>query len=160
MATEAYVLVEVGIRKTMEVVKALSELTGVRSAHSVTGPYDVIAAIEVADLDHLGSLMSDVHSIPGIERTTTCIAVTLAKTEKSLWETLRAELTKRKAGNKPVRTLGLGVANYIDEVGDNYVVVRSERTDRQRRITKGAIESNAAPSNRIIGALRRLGGYV
>lgn len=54
-----------------------------RSAYSVTGPYDIIAAIEVADLDRLGSLMSDVHSITGIQRTVTCIAVTLVKKKEA-----------------------------------------------------------------------------
>ncbi len=161
MGIEAYVLIQVGIGKTMEVVGALAGLDGVGSAHSVTGPYDVIAALAVADLDRLGSLMSAVHSIPGIERTTTCIAVTLAKKAEAAlpWETLRAELVRRKAANEPVRTLAQGLASWIDEVGDDYVVVRSERTGRPRRITRVTIESGSAPSNRIIAALRRLGGY-
>jgi hypothetical protein len=162
MAIEAYVLIKVSLGKTMEVVQALVELEGVRSVHSVTGPYDVIAAVGVADLDHLGSLMSDVHSVPGIERTTTCIAVTLAKKEEAAlpWETLRTELMKRKASNEPVRTLARGLASWIDEVGDDYVVVRPERTGRRRRITKAMIESSSVPSNRIIAALRQLGGYL
>ena len=160
-AVEAYVLIEVGMGKTMEVVEALAKLEGVRAAHSVTGPYDIIAAVGVSDLDHLGNLMSDVHSIAGIERTTTCIAVTLAKKEEAVlpWETLRAELMKRKAGNQPVRTLVQGLASWVDEVGDDYVVIRPERTGRQRRITKAVIESSSASNNRIIAALRRLGGY-
>lgn len=162
MAIEAYVLVKVDTGKTMQVVDALAKLEGVRSTHSVTGPYDIIAAIEVADLDRLGSLMSEVHSVSGIQRTTTCIAVALAKKKEAAlpWETLRTELMRRKAANEPVRTLVVGVPNWIDEVGDEYVVVRSERTGRPRRITKAVIESSSAPSNRIIGALRRLGGYV
>ncbi len=162
MAIVAYVLVEVTTGKTMQVVDALAKLEGVRSAHSVTGPCDIIAAIEVADLDRLGSLMSDVHSITGIQRTTTCIAVTLAKKKDVFlpWEILRAELIKRKAANQPVRTLVQGLPNWIDEVADDYVVVRSERTGRLRRITKAVIESSSAPSTRIIAALRRLGGYL
>ena len=161
MAIEAYILVKVDTGKTMQVADALARLKGVRSAHSVTGPYDIIAAIEVTDLDHLGSLTSDVHSITGIQRTTTCIAVTIAKKKVASlpWKTLRAELMKRKATKEPIRTLVQGVPNWIDEVGDDYVVVRSERTGRPRRITKAAIESSSAPSNRIIAALRRLGGY-
>ena len=145
----------------MDALEALAKLDGVTSAHSVTGPYDVIAGVGVANLDRLGSLMSDVHSIYGIQRTTTCIAVTLTKKRKESppWEMLKAELIKRKAATEPVKTLVQGVPNWIDEVGDDYVVVRSERTGRPRRITKGVIESSSAPNNRIIGALRRLGGY-
>lgn len=61
MAIEAYVLINVDMGKTMEVLEALAKLDGVTSAHSVTGPYDIIAAIGVVNLDRLGSLMSDVH---------------------------------------------------------------------------------------------------
>ena len=161
MAIEAYVLIKADIGKTTGVVEALAKLEGVRSAHSVTGPYDIIAALEVVDLDHLGSLMSDVHCIGGIQRTTTCIAVTLAKKGQVSvpWETLRAELIKRKAASEPVRTLVRGLASWIEEVGDDYVVVRPERTGRPRRITKARIEGSSAPRNRIIGALQQLGGY-
>ncbi len=161
MAIEAYVLIEADMGKTMEVLEALAKLEGVTSAHSVTGPYDIIAAIAVANLNRLGSLMSDVHSIYGIERTTTCIAVTLARKRKAPppWETLSAELMKLQAANEPVKTLIQGLPSWIEEVGDDYVVVRPERTGTRRKITKVAIESRLATGNRIIAALRRLGGY-
>jgi len=161
MAMEAYVLINVDMGKTMEVLEALAKLEGVTSAHSVTGPYDIVVAIGVTNLDRLGSLMSDVHSIYGIERTTTCIAVALTKKRKALsrWETLRAELMKRKEANEPVKTLVQGLPNWIEEVGEDYVVVRSERTDTPRKYSKVVIESRSGPGNRIIAALRRLGGY-
>ncbi len=76
------------------------------------------------------------------------------------WETLRAELVKRKTANEPVRTLIRGLASWIDEVGNDYVVVRSERTGRPRRITKARIESSSDPTTRVIATLRQLGGYI
>ncbi len=117
MTIEAYVLIEADIGKTMEVLEALGKLEGVTSAYSVTGPYDIIVAIAVANLARLGRLMSDVHSIYGIQRTTTCIAVTLAKKRKASppWETLRTELMKLKAANEPVRTLVQGLPSWIEE---------------------------------------------
>ncbi len=161
MAIEAYVLINVDMGKTMEVSEALAKLDGVTSAHSVTGPYDIIAAIGVANLNRLGSLMSNVHSVYGIQRTTTCIAVTLAKKRKEPppWETLKTELMKLKAANEPVRTLVQGLPSWIEEVGDDYVVVRPERTGTRHKITKVMIESRSAPDNRVIAALRQLGGY-
>lgn len=162
MATEAYLVINVGIGKTTQVGEALAKLEGVKSVHTVTGPYDIIAAVEVTDLSHLGSLMGEIHAISGIERTTTCVAVTLGKKVKSAqpWKTLKVELLKRQVAKEPIRTLVQGAVNWIEEVGEDYVVVRSERTGRRRRITKTMIESPSAPKNRVIAALRKLGDYI
>jgi len=75
VAVKAYVLIEVEVGKTEGVVKAVQKLRGVKSADSVTGPFDVVAAIEVADLDAVGSVIKQIHSMPGICKTTTCIGV-------------------------------------------------------------------------------------
>ncbi|TET16597.1 MAG: Lrp/AsnC family transcriptional regulator [Dehalococcoidia bacterium] len=48
---------------------------GVKSADSVTGPYDLVVAVEVADLDAVGSVVKQIHSVPGICKTTTCVGV-------------------------------------------------------------------------------------
>ncbi|MFC2043935.1 Lrp/AsnC ligand binding domain-containing protein, partial [Chloroflexota bacterium] len=50
MPIESYVLINTDTDKTIEVLEALSELESVSSAHSVTGPYDIIAAIQVRNL--------------------------------------------------------------------------------------------------------------
>ena len=75
MAVKAYVLIEVEVGKAGEVVEAVQKLGGVKSADSVTGPYDVVAAIEVADLDAVGGLVKQLHSISGICKTTTLIGM-------------------------------------------------------------------------------------
>ena len=75
MAVKAYVLIEVEVGKTGSVLEAVQKLEGVKSADSVTGPYDVVAAIEAADLDAVGSVVKQIHSIPGLCKTTTCIGV-------------------------------------------------------------------------------------
>ena len=76
MATRAYILIEIAVGKTREVVKNLSRVKGMQSVDAVTGPYDVIAVVEGATLNALGDLVtSKVHTIPGITRTVTCLSV-------------------------------------------------------------------------------------
>ena len=51
---------------------------GVVSAEDVTGPYDVIARAEAADVDELGRMIvSRLQMIEGITRTLTCPVVNL-----------------------------------------------------------------------------------
>jgi len=47
----------------------------VKSADTVTGGYDVLATIEAADLDALGTIVKQLHSVSGICKTTTLIVV-------------------------------------------------------------------------------------
>lgn len=75
MAVKAYVLIEADVGKAGEVVSAAQKLKGVKLADSVTGSFDVIAAIEVADLDGVGSVVKQIHSVAGVCKTTTCIGV-------------------------------------------------------------------------------------
>lgn len=78
MAVKAYVLVEVAVGKTKDVVTALSKVEGVKSVDAVTGPYDAIALIEGPDVNTIGDLVTkNVHSIGGIVRTVTCLTVKL-----------------------------------------------------------------------------------
>ena len=76
MIAKAFVLIETAVGKNKEVVAALGRLKGVKSVDAVTGPYDVIAVIEGADLSTIGDLVtSKIHPIAGISRTVTCLAV-------------------------------------------------------------------------------------
>lgn len=78
MTIKAYVLIEVGIGKSKEVVQALQKIREVKSADVVTGPYDVIAMIETIEMNAIGDLITkQIHLISGIHRTVTCIAVKL-----------------------------------------------------------------------------------
>ena len=75
---KAYVLIEAAVGKTVDVVTALKSVTGVNSADPVTGPYDVIAVIEGADINAVGNLVTKkVHTINGVLRTVTCFAMEL-----------------------------------------------------------------------------------
>jgi len=76
MATKAYLLVETAVGKTRDVATALRDLQGIDSADVVTGPYDIIAIINQQDMAGVGNLITErVHTVPGVVRTVTCVAV-------------------------------------------------------------------------------------
>ncbi len=76
MATRAYLLVETTVGKTREVARTMTGLEGIESVDVVTGPYDIIAVINASDMTVVGNLVtSHIHSVPGVVRTVTCVAV-------------------------------------------------------------------------------------
>ncbi len=75
MAVKAYLLIETEAGKTGDAAQGIRKLEEVKSADTVTGSYDIIATIEVADLDALGAVVKKLHSVPGICKTTTFVAV-------------------------------------------------------------------------------------
>ncbi|MSP78513.1 MAG: Lrp/AsnC family transcriptional regulator [Dehalococcoidia bacterium] len=51
-------------------------MKGVKAADVVTGPYDIIAVAEMADLNAIGDLVTGgVQHIPGVYRTLTCVVL-------------------------------------------------------------------------------------
>ena len=75
-STKAFVLIETTVGKTKDVVSALRLVKSVSSVDVVTGPYDIIAIIEADDLGSVGDAVTgSVHTIDGIQRTVTCLAV-------------------------------------------------------------------------------------
>ena len=75
MTREAFVLIET-FRGTQDVISKLRQMAGVKSAHAVTGPYDVIAVIEGKDVNELGNLVSSrMRAISQISRIITCAVV-------------------------------------------------------------------------------------
>ena len=74
--TKAFVLIETAVGKTKDVVTALSTVPSVTSVDVVTGPYDIICMVEAEDLSSVGDTVTgSVHTIGGIVRTVTCLAV-------------------------------------------------------------------------------------
>jgi len=71
---KVFVLIETAMGKSKEVTTALKQLAEVESANIVTGPYDVIAIIEGANLNDIGGLVTaKIHLIAGISRMVMCI---------------------------------------------------------------------------------------
>jgi hypothetical protein len=57
-AARAYILIECTVGRTKEVVTGLGRLKGMKSVETVTGPYDVIAIVELATLNEIGDLVT------------------------------------------------------------------------------------------------------
>ena len=75
-AAKAYVLVETAVGQGPNVAAALRGMPGLVSVDRVTGPYDVILVFEADGLRAVGDLVTQhVHSVAGISRTVTCLAV-------------------------------------------------------------------------------------
>ena len=77
---KAYILINVRIGAIAEVLRNLRKLPNVQSAEMTFGEYDVIAVIQVPDLDALAQLISnEIQVIPDITHTITCLAVDITR---------------------------------------------------------------------------------
>ncbi|POM27290.1 AsnC family protein [Actinomadura rubteroloni] len=69
----AYVLIQTDAGRAADVVEHVRHAPGIGEVAAVTGPYDVIAQIEAADVAVLGrTVLDSVQSAPGVVRTLTC----------------------------------------------------------------------------------------
>lgn len=76
MSIKAYILANVEAGMGEEVLEALSAIEGIKSAYNVTGPYDVIASVEVPDTTALGELVvNEIQMIDGLDYTLTCVVM-------------------------------------------------------------------------------------
>lgn len=74
----AYILILTEVGQAARVAAAVAEIEGVKAADDVTGPYDVVARAEAADVDELGRMVvARIQAVNGIERTLTCPVVHL-----------------------------------------------------------------------------------
>jgi len=72
----AYVLIEAAPKKALQACTQIARIAGVRSAHLVTGPYDIIAYLEAKDPEAIGRLvLSKIQAAPGVGKTITCVVV-------------------------------------------------------------------------------------
>ena len=76
MTIKAFILIQTEGGKAKEVVGALEQLEGVKTADQVTGPYDVITVLEGENLIDIGdSINSQIKSIPHISRVVSCMSL-------------------------------------------------------------------------------------
>ena len=74
MPTKAFILIEVQVGRANNVADSLRSLQEVTSAEVVTGPYDIIASIQVSDMAAMAALVtSQMQSIRGVIKTITCV---------------------------------------------------------------------------------------
>ncbi len=76
MQSRAYILIEAEAGQVTALITTLRTIEGVSAADPVTGPYDIIVVVETEDQREIGRLvMHSLHSLPGIKRTITCLAL-------------------------------------------------------------------------------------
>lgn len=74
MAVKAFILIDTSPGKAREVALKVRQVEGVSDAHAVTGPHDIIAVAEAADVSALGELVvQKIQSIVGVSRSLTSI---------------------------------------------------------------------------------------
>ena len=72
----AYVLIQTEVGQTGRVARKVAEIVGTGSAVPVAGPYDIIAIVEAASIDNLGTMVvSRIQGVKGVTRTLTCTVV-------------------------------------------------------------------------------------
>ena len=76
MRIASYILMQLAPGRAKDAAKAISKIEGVKMAHAVTGPFDVIAFAEVSDLAALSDLvLSKIQNVKGVEKTQTAVVV-------------------------------------------------------------------------------------
>lgn len=70
---KAHVLLTVAPKQADAVVRALRALSQVRTAHSVSGSFDMIVVVESPSISDLDSLLDRIGELDGVERTLSSI---------------------------------------------------------------------------------------
>lgn len=101
MRIVSYILMELSPGKAKAAAAAISKIKGVKMAHAVTGPFDVIAFAEVSDLTALSDLvLARIQNIDGVEKTQTAVVVSP--------DALGEEPSKARAPKNPFVSKGSG----------------------------------------------------
>ena len=64
--TTAYVFVQFGLADPVATLSAIREIPGVKQAHAVMGPIDIIAFVEVEDLRALAETIMAIRTVEGV----------------------------------------------------------------------------------------------
>lgn len=77
MRLASYILIELAPGTSKTAAEAISKIGGVKMAHAVTGPFDIIAYAEVPDLATLSDLvLAKIQNVEGVQKTQTAVVVT------------------------------------------------------------------------------------
>lgn len=77
----AYILIKVAPGRSRTITERIGQIEGVKTAHPVTGMFDIIAFLEASDINHLTSLVrTRIQTIEGVLRTHTAIVGELVTT--------------------------------------------------------------------------------
>ena len=71
----AHVMVTVGPKQTGAIEAALRRIAEVRSLHSVSGAFDLLAVVAAPSIQQLDALIDRIGALDGVERTTSAIVL-------------------------------------------------------------------------------------
>lgn len=71
----AHVMVTVGPKQTGAIEAALRRIPEVRSLHSVSGAFDLLAVVAAPSIQQLDALIDRIGALDGVERTTSAIVL-------------------------------------------------------------------------------------
>ena len=72
---EAYIFINSDPGMLWEITEAALKIEGVKTAHAVTGQFDVVAYAEFANMDALRGIIDKFQSLKGVQRTQTAVAI-------------------------------------------------------------------------------------
>jgi DNA-binding Lrp family transcriptional regulator len=76
MAIAAYIFIETTQGKARSIAREIAQIPGVKTAHSVTGPYDVITYVQADSINVLGDfIVTKIQATPGVLRTLTNVVI-------------------------------------------------------------------------------------
>jgi DNA-binding Lrp family transcriptional regulator len=77
----AYVLIKIAPGKSRAITEQVAKIEGVKTAHPVTGIFDIIAYLEASDINNLtGTVRTKIQTLDGVLRTHTAIVGELVTT--------------------------------------------------------------------------------
>ena len=75
MPMEAYIIVNTGPDKLWKVADEALKIEGVKTAHAVTGEYDVVIHAVFENMEALGELIRKIHTVKGVMKTHTAVVI-------------------------------------------------------------------------------------
>jgi DNA-binding Lrp family transcriptional regulator len=76
MTIAAYIFIETTQGKAKMIAREIAQIPGVKTAHTVTGPYDVIAYVQAESIKVLGDfIVSKIQATTGVLRTLTNVVI-------------------------------------------------------------------------------------
>jgi DNA-binding Lrp family transcriptional regulator len=76
MAIAAYIFIETTQGKAKTIAREIGQIPGVKTAHTVTGPYDVITYVQAESIKVLGDfIVSKIQATTGVLRTLTNVVI-------------------------------------------------------------------------------------
>ena len=75
MQISVYVFVQVEKGEPWQIAASVSKIDGIKTAHTVTGQFDIIAYAELDGLETLKNVVRKIQSIDGVQHTQTAVCI-------------------------------------------------------------------------------------